>query len=147
MDLEGHRNKIPPLQGYSITIKRFDPGSHQILWVNWSKNVTRASFWTNNEKLALYCLCPIIWSYKFRDHLHSFLILITLSLFYLSMRYWSMHDNRGYQQAYNFHQFPAKFRIIFSEIYTAVSPWNKNEWEKSIVHNSSCSFFYDQRWK
>lgn len=101
----------------------------------------------NNEKLALCCLCPIIWSYKFRDHLHSFLILITLSLFYLSMRYWSMHDNRGYQPAYNFHQFPAKFRIIFSEIYTAVSPWNKNEWEKSIVHNSSCSFFYDKRWK
>lgn len=38
--------KSPPLQGYSITIKRFDPGSHQNLWVNWSKNVTRASFWT-----------------------------------------------------------------------------------------------------
>lgn len=48
------------------------------------------------------------------------------------MRYWSMLDNRGYQPAYNFHQFPAKFRIIFSEIYTAVSPWNKNEWESQL---------------
>lgn len=34
----------------------------------------------NNEKLVLYSWCYIIWSYKFRDHLHSSLIFIFLSV-------------------------------------------------------------------